>query len=228
MSAIKDKVVNDNFISFADLVYPRDLYRLTDVLFDENPWAKERPSKGHKYDLGTNAFDLFPELFKDFDDKESPKALIIGRTNNERIAKYIKREYVKLPDNFDSWKVFVAKANGSGKLGEELSTPIVAEPGSGSTTTFLSVGNFETEFEANSCLKYLKTKFLRLMLGILKVTQDNPRDVWKYVPLQDFSVDSDINWNLSVAEIDKQLYIKYGIDLFEQEFIENNVKPMED
>lgn len=45
------------------------------------------------------------------------------------------------------------------------------------------------------------------MLGILKVTQDNPRDVWKYVPLQDFSVDSDINWNLSVAEIDKQLYI---------------------
>ena len=66
------------------------------------------------------------------------------------------------------------------------------------------------------------------MLGILKVTQDNPRDVWKYVPLQDFSVDSDINWNLSVAEIDKQLYIKYGIDLFEQEFIENNVKPMED
>ena len=228
VSAIKDKVVNDNFISFADLVYPRDLYRLTDVLFDENPWAKERPSKGHKYDLGTNAFDLFPELFKDFDDKESPKALIIGRTNNERIAKYIKREYVKLPDNFDSWKVFVAKANGSGKLGEELSTPIVAEPGSGSTTTFLSVGNFETEFEANSCLKYLKTKFLRLMLGILKVTQDNPRDVWKYVPLQDFSVDSDINWNLSVAEIDKQLYIKYGIDLFEQEFIENNVKPMED
>lgn len=207
VSAIKDKVVNDNFISFADLVYPRDLYRLTDVLFDENPWAKERPSKGHKYDLGTNAFDLFPELFKDFDDKESPKALIIGRANNERIAKYIKREYVKLPDNFDSWKVFVAKANGSGKLGEELSTPIVAEPGSGSTTTFLSVGNFETEFEANSCLKYLKTKFLRLMLGILKVTQDNPRDVWKYVPLQDFSVDSDINWNLSVAEIDKQLYI---------------------
>lgn len=228
VSAIKDKVVNGDFISFADLVYPRDLYRLTDVLFDENPWAKERPSKGHKYDLGTNAFDLFPELFKDFDDKESPKALIIGRANNERIAKYIKREYVKLPDNFDSWKVFVAKANGSGKLGEELSTPIVAEPGSGSTTTFLSVGNFETEFEANSCLKYLKTKFLRLMLGILKVTQDNPRDVWKYVPLQDFSVDSDINWNLSVAEIDKQLYIKYGIDLFEQQFIENNVKPMED
>lgn len=227
VSGIKDKVVNYNFVSFSELVYPRDLYRLTDVLYDENPWAIERPSKGHKYDLGTNAFDLFPELFKDFDDNNNEKALIIGRANNERIAKYIKKEYVKLPDNFKSWKVFVAKANGSGKLGEELSSPFVAEPGSGSTTTFLSVGNFQSEYEANACLKYLKTKFLRLMLGILKVTQDNPRDVWKYVPLQDFTEQSDIKWNASISDIDQQLYSKYRLDLFEKNFIEDNVKPME-
>ena len=195
--------------------------------FDENPWAIERPSRGHKYDLGTNAFDLFPELFSDPVDINMDYAVIVGRKNNERIAKCIKKEYVKLPDNFDSWKVFVAKANGSGKFGEELANPFVAKPGEGSTTTFLSVGKFDTEQEAQACLKYIKTKFARLMLGMLKVTQDNPRDVWAYVPLQDFTNASDIKWNCSISEIDKQLYTKYGLDIFEQEFVENNIKPME-
>lgn len=227
LSIIKDKVVTGGFVSFADIVYPRDLYRLTDTLYEENAWAVNRPSRGHKYDLGTNAFDLFPELFSDYVDSPSNYALIIGRNNNGRISKYIKKEYVKLPDNFDSWKVFVAKANGSGMLGEELAAPFVAAPGSGSTTTFLSIGKFENEEEATACLKYIKTKFVRLLLGILKVTQDNPRDVWKYVPMQDFSSESEINWKNSIADIDEQLFVKYDIDLIEQEFIKNTVKPME-
>lgn len=135
--------------------------------------------------------------------------------------------YVKLPDNFNTWKVFVAKANGTGKLGEELSTPFIAQPGEGSTTTFLSIGKFSTEKESIACLKYIKTKFARLMLGILKVTQDNPREVWKYVPMQDFTKNSDINWNVPIPEIDRQLYLKYSLDFIEQDFIETNIKPME-
>lgn len=223
---IKNKVTSNEFRSFADIVYPRDLYRLTETLYEENPWAIERPSKGHKFDLGTNAFDLFPELFTDVA-LNADYAKIIGRINNERIQKYIKKTYVKLPDNFDYWKVFVTKANGTGKLGEELSTPFVAQPGTGSTTTFLSVGKFSTEDEAIACLTYIKTKFARLMLGILKVTQDNPRDVWKYIPMQDFTKNSDVNWNMSISDIDKQLYEKYNLDIFERQFIEDSIKPME-
>lgn len=223
---IKNKVTSNEFSSFADIVYPRDLYRLTETLYEENPWAIERPSKGHKFDLGTNAFDLFPELFTDVA-LNADYAKIIGRINNERIQKYIKKTYVKLPDNFDYWKVFVTKANGTGKLGEELSTPFVAQPGTGSTTTFLSVGKFSTEDEAIACLTYIKTKFARLMLGILKVTQDNPRDVWKYIPMQDFTKNSDINWSMSISDIDKQLYEKYNLDIFERQFIEDSIKPME-
>lgn len=64
------------------------------------------------------------------------------------------------------------------------------------------------------------------MLGILKVTQDNPPDKWKYVPLQDFTVNSDIDWTQSVAEIDRQLYAKYGLDDKEIAFIESHVKEM--
>lgn len=65
------------------------------------------------------------------------------------------------------------------------------------------------------------------MLGILKVTQDNPREVWKYVPMQDFTKNSDINWNVPIPEIDRQLYLKYSLDFIEQDFIETNIKPME-
>ena len=62
---------------------------------------------------------------------------------------------------------------------------------------------------------------------VLKVTQHNPRSTWKYVPLQDFTSNSDIDWSKSIAEIDQQLYAKYGLSDEEIQFIEENVQPME-
>ena len=64
------------------------------------------------------------------------------------------------------------------------------------------------------------------MLGVLKVTQHNPKDTLKYVPLQDFTPASDIDWSKSIPEIDRQLYAKYGLDAAEIEFIETHVKEM--
>ena len=66
-------------------------------------------------------------------------------------------------------------------------------------------------------------KFARAMLGVLKVTQDNKKMVWKYIPLQDFTDKSDIDWSVSIANIDKQLYKKYRLSEEEIAFIENNV-----
>lgn len=65
------------------------------------------------------------------------------------------------------------------------------------------------------------------MLGVLKITQDNPPEKWKYVPLQDFTSASDIDWTQSVADIDRQLYAKYGLDDEEIQFIESHVKEMD-
>ena len=64
------------------------------------------------------------------------------------------------------------------------------------------------------------------MLGVLKITQHNTREKWQYVPLQDFSSSSDIDWSQSVAEIDRQLYAKYGLSVEEIAFIESHVKEM--
>ena len=64
------------------------------------------------------------------------------------------------------------------------------------------------------------------MLGILKVTQNNAKPTWAYVPLQDFTPSSDIDWSKYIAEIDEQLFDKYGLDERERDFIRTKVKEM--
>lgn len=64
------------------------------------------------------------------------------------------------------------------------------------------------------------------MLGVLKVTQNYAKPTWRKIPLQDFTPNSDIDWSQSVAEIDRQLYAKYGLNEKEIEFIETHVKEM--
>ena len=232
LRTILKKVLESNFKTFADLVYTRTLYRFTDVLYKENPWAESRPSKGHLYDMSSNALDMFPELF--FDEKPNDGkeyAKIYGLANKKRSYKWIKKSYVKIPDNFDFYKVLVPAANGSGAIGEVLSTPVIGQPVIGQpvighTETFLSVGKFNTQEEAENCMKYIKTKFARAMLGTLKITQHNIQETWLNVPLQDFTTNSDIDWSKSVSEIDKQLYKKYGLSKDEIEFIESKVREM--
>ena len=135
--------------------------------------------------------------------------------------------YVDEHDNLLKYKVFVPKSNGSGAIGEVLSTPLIGEPLIGHTQTYISIGAFSTRYEAEAVLKYVKTKFARTMLGTLKVTQDNKKDTWSNVPMQDFTENSDIDWSKSVAEIDRQLYKKYNLSQEEINFIEEKVKPME-
>ena len=130
-------------------------------------------------------------------------------------------------ENFQKWKVVVPAANGTGVFGEVFSSPIVLEPNVGYTQTFIGIGSFNKEIEAQNALKYIKSKFCRTMLGILKITQTNNRETWEYVPLQDFTPNSDIDWSKPIADIDQQLYKKYGLTPDEIKFIETHVKEME-
>lgn len=228
LQTILSKVKAGNFKTFSDFVYPRTLYRFTDELYEENPWAKDRPSKGHLYDMSSNAFDLFHEVFFDKKPDDANEYIqIYGRIKADRVYKWIKKSYVKTPDNFDFYKVFVPTANGSGAIGEVLSTPVIGQPVIGHTETFLSIGKFGTKEEAENCMKYIKTKFARTMLGTLKTTQNGTKEVWINIPLQDFTANSDIDWSKPIAAIDRQLYKKYNLDATEIAFIEKNVREME-
>jgi hypothetical protein len=108
-----------------------------------------------------------------------------------------------------------------------MAAPEIVEPRVAVTQTFLTIGAFATEPEARACYSYVKTKFARAMLYVLKVTQHNPRSTWKFVPAQDFTSASDIDWSKSIPEIDAQLYAKFDLDAAEIAFIEDNVTPLE-
>ena len=204
-------------------------YKLTEKAYIDFPDFENRiVGAATRYYLLTNIFGRLPEVFLDESTQNPNEIKILGREENERVEKFILRDYIIDHENLDKWKVLISKANGTGKLGETLSTPLIGRPGLGHTQTFISLGAFDTEEEANKLLKYIKTKFARTMLGVKKITQDNATaEVWSKVPLQDFTPQSDIDWTKTIPEIDQQLYTKYGLDQTEINFIEEKVRSME-
>lgn len=229
MVTIVQKVKEQNFDPFSTIVYPNHSYRTNETLYNENKWAEGRLSKENRYNVTTNIFSAFEELFFDDEPKDNKKYIkILGRENNSvRTYKWILDKYIVKPNNYEYYKVFLARANGSGQFGETLTEPVFGEKFVGNTDTFISIGKFTESLSALNTIKYIKTKFLRAMLGTLKVTQDNFSEKWLNVPLQDFTENSDIDWSKSISEIDRQLYKKYNLSEEEIAFIETKVKPME-
>ena len=229
VNAILRKVTHSpGFKPLTDIIYSRTSYRFTDLMHSENPYAISRVSEGHAYDVSSNIFGLIPEIFLDKKPDDGKKYIrLLGRENNKRTYKFVRRDYIKEVDNLDSYKVYVAQANGSGEFGETISEPMIETPETGATETFLSIGNFKTEIEARNVSKYIKTKLARTLLSVLKVTQNGNKPVWRMIPLQNFTSSSDIDWTKSIPEIDQQLYKKYGLTEKEIDFIETHVKEME-
>lgn len=221
----KVTAVCDSYLD--DIISQRGCYRFSERFFRDFPSASKKMGAGSGNMVVSNIFEKIHEAF--FEKKPEDGEIyikLLGRANNARAYRYIARKYVLDNDFIDTYNVFVPEANGSGTIGETLSTPVIGLAATGHTDTFLSIGKFETLQEAEHCLKYVKSKFARTMLGILKATQHNPPSTWKYVPLQDFTANSDIDWSKSVAEIDQQLYRKYDLTADEIEFIETHVKEM--
>ena len=227
LNKIFHKVIErDDFKSLCDVIITSFAYHFTQTLYDENPHLRGRTSKGHDFDLQSNVFDTFPEVFFDEKPTDGDYIRILGRAQNQRCWKYIKRAYVNHVDNLDTHKLFFSKATGTGQFGETLPDGVPGYPGDGATITFLSIGFFSSRYEIDMCQKYLKTKFARALLGVLKATQNGSKPVFKMIPIQDFSSASDLDWSASVAEIDRQLYKKYSLSEEEIAFIETNVKEM--
>lgn len=228
VNSITHKVTSrEDFISLTEIVFSRTAYRLTDKMHQENPGAIEKLSQGHAYDMSSNILQRLPEIFYDTQPTDGLEYIrVLGRDNNHRVYKFVRRDYVNKVQNLDSYKLYVAQANGSGAFGEAMSPPIVEGPGVGATETFISIGNFSTKAEAVALEKYIKTKFARTLLSILKVTQNGNKPVWKMIPIQNFTPTSDIDWSKPIPEIDQQLYTKYGLDEKEIQFIEIHVKEM--
>lgn len=201
--AILQKVRKENFVSLTTITKGRDAFGIT----------------------GKNAKSVSEAIFFD--------GAYELRCAHEEI-RYVKKDIItKNIDIANKWKVFISKGNGgAGTLGDEKQVAILGKPYLGKaksvcTDSLIPIGCFDTETEALNLQKYIKTKFLRYIVGILKVSQNVYQNVYQFVPLQDFTEKSDIDWSKSVAEIDQQLYKKYNLSDEEIAFIDSMIKPME-
>lgn len=216
-----------DFKSMETIAISRTAYRLTEKMHEDHPEAISQLSKGHRYDMSTNILELLPQIFFDRAPDDGHEYLkILGRLNNARVNKYIRKDYVDDVSDMDKFKLFIPEASGTGKFGETIAKPVLAEPYEVSTETFMDIGGFDTNEEAQNALNYIIGKFARALLGVMKATQHITPKSFRYVPLQDFTSHSDIDWSKSIPEIDQQLYRKYGLDEKEISFIESHVKEM--
>lgn len=139
---------------------------------------------------------------------------------NQRVA-WI--EQSQIPVNSDwacEWKVLMTRIQGTSAAVETkfLSKPIIAEPGTACTETYLVAGHFKTETEARNLAQYLRTRFVRFLVSVRKPSQDALKPVYGFVP--DVSVDEE--WT------DAKLYRRYGLTEDEIAFIESQVAEHDD
>ena len=160
------------------MISGRGVYKLSATALEEYPEIERLQSKGHKYDVGSGAFKILKDVvfFEEKPVDSNEYVAFLGLVNLKRVYYWTKLKYQNPPKSFAEYKVFIPQASGSGALGEVMSSPLVEAPFVGATETFLSIGGFETRSEAENCLAYIKTKFVRAMLGVLKITQANTRE----------------------------------------------------
>ena len=179
---------------------------------------------------GRNAFGIIgKESLVNSISTEKPFANSSELRCKNDIVRYISPNKITKNINiFNSYKVFISKSSGDPNTDfKVIGIPYVAKPKSACTDSLIPIGCFRTLNEAKNLSKYLKTRFLRFMVSILKSSQNVTQVVYKFVPMQDFTSKSDINWNTGIDDIEMQLYKKYRISKEEIEFIESIVKPME-
>lgn len=231
LNSILKKVTSSCFSSFSDIMANRGLYRFSPLIYEDHPDIMQKFSDSR---IGASAFSRASSLF--FEERPNDGyeyGKFFGLLDSKRVYRWLRKDYFNMINSFNKYKVFISKADGAaGAIGKPIPAriigkPIVMSPGVGCTETYITVGAVDTKNEAEAIAKYIMGKFSRTLLGVLKVTQNSAKPTWKYVPLQDFTPNSDIDWTKSIPEIDQQLYKKYGLDEKEIEFIETHVKEME-
>jgi hypothetical protein len=162
-------------------------------------------------------------------DKISLKNPIICYGKGKKVG-YIELEEIEIRKNWiKKYKLFTPRANNVGtELKDDNLNSFIGAPGTICTESYIVVGA-DLNLDKNTAIyvtKYLSTRFLRFMHSLVKASQDATSKTYKFVPLQDFTKKSDIDWNKSIEEIDNQLYDKYNITIEEVEFIESMIKSM--
>jgi hypothetical protein len=194
---------NDSFKTFSDAISAR------------------RP-----FDIDANIVKNITKYKRDKNEVNNP---VICYGKGKQTGFLEREEIIKNIDWIDKYKVFTPRANNIGtELNDDNLNSFIGEPGTICTESYIVVGaNLSLDkVSASHLSKYLTTRFVRFMHSLAKASQDATSKTYKFVPLQDFTVKSDIDWSKTIVEIDQQLYAKYNLLQEEIGFIESMIKPM--
>lgn len=162
---------------------------------------------------GRNAFGIVgkPDVVNGISQVEKKEGLVKLQCKGEEIRWTDSKNVTKNIDVFENYKVFISKSAGDpGKDRRVIGKPYIGEPYSCCTDSLIPIGKFDNIDEAINLQSYLKTRFVRFMISILKVSQNVSQNVYQFVPMQNFKNNSDINWKTGLDDLDEQLYKKYN------------------
>lgn len=186
----------DDSKNFSNIVSPKDFYTNKKTL--TSSWSGYKKQKDDVYNI---KYYLNKNIHK----------LDYAWVKKEDISKNL--------DTISEFKVYIPAAGGTGNDSQVLGQPFLGDKNSVCSQTYLVIG-YNKNYNQNECnniISYIKTKFFRYLVSIKKKTQNGPRMVYQFVPMQDFSKP----WT------DKELYEKYDLSQDEINFIESMIKPMQ-
>lgn len=195
--SILDKIKKFNEDSFSSIISANDPFGFD--MREENSYKRVKPNFKLK---------SFPNAVKFYYNGWKNKG--IGYVEKSQICKNVKQ--------VNDYKVYISKAYGmgSGIPSQVINQPILGEPNSCCTETYLLIGPFKSSKECENTISYINTKFFRFLVLLIKNTQNAMKKVYSFVPIQDFNED----WN------DTKLYKKYKLTNEEITFIESLIRPM--
>jgi site-specific DNA-methyltransferase (adenine-specific) len=183
--------------SFSSLVSPRDPFGL-------NYYENKREI-------------MFKKIYKD---KSKDRLIIYSQGWIKNGIGYTDESFVTTrKDSINKWKIYISKAYGASESfpHQIINKPFIGEPGTICNMTYLIIGDFDSKTQSENVITYMQTKFFRFLVSLLKNTQNAYRQVYDFVPIQDFST----KWS------DDKLYEKYSLNTNEINFIEKMIKPMD-
>lgn len=242
-------------VSVAYFLWKRDKYRKTEYNRIENGELKQSTEidiQGaiisdttnriiDKVNLNHTWLDIFaPRSYPFMDQRKRYRLTTVDEPDEQHNVKIItndgaKPKYTSLgsfssEDEVSQYKVMcgvVINEASHGKPGNALTNIVVLNPMCVASESWSLVATFHSEEQAHNCAKYIKTRFIRFLANQTVNGRSNVTDnTFKYIPLQDFTSSSDIDWSKSISDIDQQLYRKYNLTQEEIDYIENTIKPM--
>lgn len=127
----------------------------------------------------------------------------------------LRKEIVRNEKLLNKWKLFIPRSIGSGNPRVDVVKPIIGQPNTCCSGTYIVCGPFDNEEQCKSVQSYIDTKFFHFLLSLKKISQDSTVKCYEFIPLQDFN---------NIKYSDEILYKKYKLSKKEIELIENTVR----